>query len=108
MSAIKGSVGYLDASVLQCGGQLEWEKPLHHTMMDESIHIISFLNFIATNRIFFIHLIFMYEFGKSPNHSGSESLPMLRHCRSRSYGVVAVSKIYQNFKTNRRLLRYHS
>ena len=45
MSAIKGSFGYLGASVLQYGGQIEWEKPLHHTMMDKSMHIVSFLNF---------------------------------------------------------------
>ena len=34
-------------------------------------------------RLFFIQLIliFMYEIGKCPKHRGSESLPLLRHCR---------------------------
>ena len=49
MSAINGPFGYLDASTGQYGGQPEWEKPMHHTMMDYSMHKISFLNFIAPN-----------------------------------------------------------
>ena len=55
--------------------------------MDYSKHKVSFHNFIAPNRflkifrLFFIQLIFMYEVGKCPKHSRSESLPMLRHCR---------------------------
>ena len=32
-------------------------------------------------RLFFIQLILPYEIGKCPKHSGSESLPLLRHCR---------------------------
>ena len=32
-------------------------------------------------RLFFIQLIFMYEVEKCPKHSGSESLPLLHHCR---------------------------
>ena len=32
-------------------------------------------------RLFFIQLIFMYEVWKCPKHRGSESFPLLRHCR---------------------------
>ena len=44
---------------------------------------------------------FIYEVGKFPKHGGSESLPLLSHCRD------AVSQKYQNFK-NRGRLRYRS
>ena len=62
------------------------EKPLQNMMMNYSIHKGSFPNFIAPNsflkfRQFFIQLFFMQEVGKYPKHSGSESLPLLRHCR---------------------------
>ena len=59
LSAIKGAFGYLDASIGQYGGQHEWEKPLHHMMMDYSVHK-DFLSIIAPKsvenfRLFFIH-----------------------------------------------------
>ena len=59
------------------------------------LHLTVFENLI----LFFIELIFMYEVWKCSKHSGSESLPLLQ----RSYGVVAVSQKYQNFKNRRRL-----
>ena len=34
VTAIKGLFGYIDASIWQHGGQLEWEKPLHQMVMD--------------------------------------------------------------------------
>ena len=86
MSSIEGQFGCLDASFLQYGGLYEWGQPLQNMMIDYSIHKGNFLNFIAPNiffklRLFFIQLFFIYEVGKCPKHSGSESLPLLRHCR---------------------------
>ena len=40
---------------------------------------------------------FMQYVGKCPRHSGSESLPAIAPLQ-RSYGIVAVSKKYQNVK----------
>ena len=62
------------------------EKPLQNMVLYFSIHKGSFPNFIAQKfkkkiRLFFIQLFFIYEVGKFPKHSGSESLPRLRHCR---------------------------
>ena len=55
-------------------------------MMDYSVHKVSFLNLLHQKvfenfRLFFIQLIFMYEVWKCPKHRGSESFPLLRHCR---------------------------
>ena len=53
-------------------------------MMGYGILKVSFLNFIAPNSFldnFCIQIIFMCEVGKCPEHSGSESLPLLRHFR---------------------------
>ena len=63
------------------------KKPLQKKMLGYYIHKDSFLNFFCTLqflnffRLFFIQLIFMYVVGKYRKHSGSESLPLLRHCR---------------------------
>ena len=62
------------------------EKPLLNMMMDFSIHNGSFKillhqTFFKKLRLFFIQLFFIYEVGKCPKYSGSESLPLLRHCR---------------------------
>ena len=86
MSAIKGQFGYLNASIWQYG-VYNMKKPLQKKMLGYYIHKDSFLNFFCTLqfliffRLFLIHLIFMYVVGKYRKHSGSESLPLLRHCR---------------------------
>ena len=64
----------------------DWEKTLQNMMMDYSIHKVIFLILLHKTafdnfRLFFIKLMFMYEVGKWPKHSGSESLLLLRHCR---------------------------
>ena len=81
-------------------------------MMDYSKHKVRFHNFIAPNRflkifrLFFIQLIFMYEVGKCPKHSRSESLPILRHCRDpfESWPSPRNIKIFKN----QRQCLYHS
>ena len=81
-------------------------------MMDYTIHKVSFLNFIAPNSfgkfqtILHTQLIFMYEVGKCPKHSGTDPLPLLRQCRDPMESLPSPRNI-KIFK-NRRRLRYCS
>ena len=69
-------------------------------MMDHIKHTKLFSEFKCANRFttilqFFINIIYMYEVEQSLQYSMSESLPLLRHCRSR------LPEIY--FKNRKRL-----
>ena len=80
-------IRYLYVDIWQYGGQHKLGKPLNKMLIDYSINTVCLLNFTAPIsfwwfcRIFFIQITFMYEVGKCPKQRGSESLPLLRHCR---------------------------
>ena len=72
-------------------------------MMDYSIHKGSFLNFIAPNSFFFN---FDYSYFSCTRLGNVRNTAGVNHSAAaplqRSYGVVAVSQKYQNFKNRRR------
>ena len=84
----------------QYGG--EGENPLQNIMMDQSIYKVSFLNFIVPNSFWkyqtILHTVNIHVRGWEMSKSQREWITPVSAPLQRSYGVVAVSQEYQNFK----------
>ena len=89
-STFKGQFGYLDASIWQYHCRTWWI--IKYTKFNLVFLISYHQTLFEKFRLFFIQLIFMYGVGKCPIHTLAAAQ------LQRSYGIVAVSQKYQNFK----------